>query len=424
MWRDRRFRRFWAGETVSQFGDRVTELALPLLAVGTLHASAVQVSWLTALVWAPNLLALLLGAWVDRRPKKRTVMVGADLVRAALLLTVPATALLGTPTLALLYGVALLTGLASVAFGTAYPSYFAHLVPPSSYIEANSKLSASRSLSFVAGPVLGGWLVQALTAPVAVAADALSFLASALLIGPLGAAEPPPAPAAPPRLLHSAREGLALLLRHPVLKAAVGCAATCNFFTFLTGTGLIVLFAERELALSPGLIGVVFGIGAVGGLLGAVAAPAVSRLIGVGRSVVAGAVLFPAPYVLVWAAESPLWGRAGALAAAEFLSSLGVMLFDVNLNSLTTAATPDELRGRVAGAYATVNYGVRPLGALAGGGLATLIGLRGTITVTAVGGALCVLWLLRSPIPATRTLGPPEPEPEPDPESAGHESPA
>ncbi|MEV6293270.1 MFS transporter [Streptomyces sp. NPDC051896] len=404
LWRDRRFRRFWAGQTASQFGDRVTELALPLLAVSTLHASAVQVSWLTALVWTPNLLALLLGAWVDRRTEKRAVMVGADLVRAALLLTVPATALLGTPTLAQLYAVALLTGLASVAFGTAYPSYFAHLVPPASYIDANSKLSASRSVSFVAGPAVGGWLVQVLSAPLAVAADALSFLASALLIGPLPAAGPLPTRSAPPRLLHSAREGLVHLLRHPVLRAALGCAATVNFFTFLTGTGLLVLFAERELALSPGLIGAVFGVGAVGGLLGAVAAPAVSRLIGVGRSVVVGAVLFPAPYALVWLADGPLWTRAGGLAAIEFLSSLGVMLFDVNLNSLAAAVTSDDLRSRIAGAHATVNYGVRPLGALAGGGLATLVGLRGTITVSAVGGALCVLWLLRSPIPAIRTL--------------------
>ncbi|MFI6356607.1 MFS transporter [Streptomyces sp. NPDC050743] len=236
LWRDCRFRRFWAGQTVSQFGDRVTELALPLLAVSTLHASAVQVSWLTALVWTPNLLALLLGALVDRRTEKRAVMVAADLVRAALLLTVPAAALLGTPTLVQLYAVALLTGLASVAFGTAYPSYFAHLVPPASYIDANSKLSASRSVSFVAGPAVGGWLVQVLSAPLAVAADALSFLASALLIGPLPAAGPPPTRSAPPRLLRSAREGLVHLLRHPVLRAALGCAATVNFFTgFLRG---------------------------------------------------------------------------------------------------------------------------------------------------------------------------------------------
>ncbi|MEU9477545.1 hypothetical protein [Streptomyces sp. NPDC048191] len=201
------------------------------------------------------------------------------------------------------------------------------------------------------------------TAPVAVAADALSFLVSALLIGPLPASGPATVGSAPPpRLLHSARQGLVQVLRHPVLRAGLGCAATVNFL------------------------------------------PAVSRLIGVGRGVVVGAVLFPLPLALVWAADGPLWVRAGVPAVMEFLSSVGVMLFDVNLNSLTTTVTSDELRSRVAGAWATVNYGVRPLGALAGGGLAGLVGLRGTITVSAVGGALCVLWLLWSPIPAMRTL--------------------
>ncbi|MFC9284571.1 MFS transporter [Streptomyces collinus] len=404
LWRDSRFRAFWSGQAVSQMDDRISELALPLIAVGTLHASAAQVSWLTALVWSPNLLAVLLGAWVDRQVGKRALMVAADVVRAVLLLTVPAAALLGLLSLGQLYAVALLTGLAGVVFTTAYPSFFTRLVPTTSYVDANSKLSASRSLSFVVGPALGGGLVQLLTAPVALAADALSFLASALFIGPIRVPEPPAARTGHTRLMSGAREGLAHVLRHPVLRAGLGCATTVNFFTFLIGTGLLVLFADRDLGLSPGLIGSVFGLGAVGGLLGAVGAPAISRLIGVGRSIAVGAVLFPAPLALVWAAQGPLWVRAGVLAAACALSSFGVMLFDVNLNSVQAGATPDALRSRVAGAYTTVNYGIRPLGALVGGGLATVIGLRGTLTAAAVGGALSVLWLLPSPIPRIRTL--------------------
>ncbi|MFD8816938.1 MFS transporter [Streptomyces sp. NPDC059627] len=403
--RDPRFLRFWTGQTVSQLGDRVSELALPLIAVGTLHASAAQVSWLTASIWAPNLLAVLLGAWADRQRSKRVLMIRADLVRALVLLTLPAAALLGEVTTGQLYAVALLTGLASVVFGTAYSSYFAHLVPASLYVDANSKLSASRSVSFVAGPALGGALVQMVTAPVAVAVDAVSFLASAVLLRPLRVAEPLPAEPGGPSLLRQARDGLGFVRRRPVLRAGLACATTVNFFTFLVGPGLLVLFAERELGLSAGVIGAAFGVGAVGGLLGAVGAPALSRVIGAGRSVVVGAVLFPAPYALLWAADGPGWARAGVLASVEFLSSLGVMLFDINLNSLQTAATPDGVRGRVTGAYSAVNYGVRPLAALVGGGLATLVGLRPTITVAAVGGALCVLWLLPSPIPRARLVG-------------------
>lgn len=411
LWRDRRFLRFWCGQSVSQFGDRISELALPLIAVGALHASANQVAWLTALVWTPNLLGLFLGAWVDHRPGKRQLMLLADLFRAAVLLTLPLAYALGTVTLGQLYAVALLTGSAAVVFNTAYSSFFAHLVPPTSYVEANSKLSASRSASFIAGPAIGGGLVQALSAPVAVLADALSFVVSAVLVGRTRIDEPATTGAAGPSssrpsLLRRAREGLAFVVREPVMRAGLLCATTLNFFTFLAGTGLLVLFADRVLQLSPGAIGLAFGLGATGGLLGAVAAPAIARRIGVGRSIAVGAVLFPAPYLLTAAATGPTWARLGTLGAAEFLSAIGVMLFDVNLNSLQASVVPDGLRSRVAGAYSTVNYGVRPLGALIGGELATLAGLRVTLTVAAVGGAMSALWLVASPIPGIRVLKP------------------
>ncbi|MFJ9681874.1 MFS transporter [Streptomyces sp. NPDC101194] len=406
LWRDRRFVRFWAGQSVSQFGDRISELALPLIAVTALHASANQVAWLTALVWAPNLLAIVLGAWVDHRTHKRRLMVLADLTRACVLLTLPAAYLLDAVTLGQLYAVALLTGAASVLFNTAYPPFFARLVPRSSYVDANSKLSASRSVSHVAGPAVGGALVQALSAPVAVIVDALSFLASAALLRPIRVDEPAASTGrtAEPSLLHRAREGLAFVVRHPVLRASLGCATTVNFFTFVSGTGLIVLFADRVLALSPGIIGLALGIGSTGALLGAVTAPRVSRWIGVGRSIAVGAVLFPAPIAIAAAADGPTWARAGALGVAQFLSGIGVMLFDVNLNSLQTAVIPDGMRSRVAGAYSTVNYGIRPIGAVVGGALATSMGLRATLITAAVGGALSLLWLLPSPIPRIRSL--------------------
>ncbi|HJD82145.1 MFS transporter [Kitasatospora aureofaciens] len=406
LWQDGRFVRFWAGQSVSQFGDRISELALPLIAVVSLDASAGQVAWLTALVWAPNLLAIVLGAWVDHRPHKRRLMVAADLIRACVLLTLPAAYLWGTVTLPHLYAVALLTGAAAVLFNTAYPPFFAHLVPRSSYVDANSKLSASRSASFVVGPAVGGALVQALTAPVAVVADALSFLASAALLGPVRGDEPtvPAAGAAEPSLLRRAREGLVFVLHHPVLRASLGCATTVNFFTFMAGSGLTVLFAERELGLSAGTIGLAFGIGSTGALAGAMIAPRISQRIGVGRSIAAGAVLFSAPIAIAASASGPTWSRVGALGLAEFLSGIGVMLFDINLNSLQAAVIPDGMRSRVAGAYSTVNYGTRPIGALAGGLLATLLGLRPTLITAALGGTLSLLWLLPSPIPRIHSL--------------------
>lgn len=333
-------------------------------------------------------------------------MIIADLVRAAVLLSLPAAYLLDAVTLGQLYVVALLTGAAGVLFNTAWPPFFVRLVPRTAYLDANSKLSAARSASHVAGPAIGGPLVQVLTAPVAIVVDALTFLVSAILISRVPVAEAPAAATAGPSLLRRARDGLTFVVRHPVLRAGLGCAATVNFFTFVAGSGLFVLYADRSLGLSAGVIGIAFGTGATGGLLGAALAPRISRRFGLGRGIAMGSVLFPAPIAIAAAADGPLWLRAGALAAAQFLSGFGVMLFDVNLNSLQASVIPDAMRSRVAGAYSTINYGVRPVGAVAGGLLATFIGLRATLLVAAVGGALSLLWLLPSPIPRIRSLAP------------------
>ncbi|MET8360070.1 MFS transporter [Micromonospora sp. NPDC005171] len=402
--RDRRFRTFWAGETISQFGDRVSELALPLIAVSLLTATPVQVSVLTALIWLPNLLGLFLGAWVDQRTHKRQLLIIADLVRAAVLLSLPVAYLFDAITLTQLYLVALLTGLGAVLFAMAHQAFFVALVPRSAYVDATSKLSMSRSLSFIAGPAVGGGLIQVLSAPVAIVVDAMSFVGSALLLGRIPVTEPPPSRRT--STLSLVREGLVLVLRHPVLRAALGCTSTVNFFTFIA-SALLVLYASRELDLSAGAIGIAFGFGALGGLAGAALAPRISRAIGLGRTAMIGAVLFPAPLALTALVSGPTWTKVAMLAAIELVSSVGVMLMDVNLNALLTAVTPDDARGRRAGAYSAVNYGIRPLGALVGGALGTTIGLRPTLAIAGLGGVLAVLWLVASPVRHIRTLDEP-----------------
>jgi len=406
------FRQFWLGATVSQFGDRVTELALPLIAAVTLHAGAAEVSLLAAVTWLPNLVGVFLGAWVDRRRRKRRLMIAADLARAAVLLSLPVAAAFHAVTLGQLYAVALLCGTAAVLFNTSYPTFFAHLVPRSEYVAANSKLAGSRSASFMVGPAAGGALIAATSAPFAVLADSLSFLFSALKISRVRVAEPEPE-AAELSVARRAKEGIAYIARQPILRATLACATTVNFFTFVANSSLLILFATRVLHLSGGAIGLVLGIGASGSLLGAVVAPRIARLIGVGRSIAVGAVLFPAPIAIMALTHGPVWLCGAALALADFLCGLGVMLFDVNLNSLQAAVIHDGVRSRVAGAYTTVNYGVRPLGALVGGGLAGLIGVRATLLVAAAGGAMSVFWLLASPVLRIRSLEQDVPEPAP-----------
>ena len=167
-----RFRSYWIGQTISQFGDRVTELALPLIAVTMLAASPGEVGLLTAAVWLPSLVSLFVGSWVDHQHHKRRILVIADLLRAAILLTLPVAYAFDAVTLPQLFAVALLTGLGSVFYNTAYSPVFVNLVPRESFMEANSLFSSTRSVSYIAGPAVGGALIQILTAPLAVLVDA------------------------------------------------------------------------------------------------------------------------------------------------------------------------------------------------------------------------------------------------------------
>jgi MFS family permease len=214
--------------------------------------------------------------------------------------------------------------------------------------------------------------------------------------------EPPPAPRGP-STARLAVDGLKLILSRPLLRASLACTATVNLFTFIANA-LLILFASRELGLTPGQIGLSLGVGAVGAVLGAVLAPPVSRLWGIGPAAIVGAALFPLPIAVTALAGGATWQKMALLGGMEFLSGIGVMLLDVNLNALLTRATPDDARGRRAGAYSAVNYGVRPLGALSGGFIGTAIGVRPSLVIAGVGGALCAFWLLASPVRHLHTI--------------------
>ncbi|MFC4068416.1 MFS transporter [Actinoplanes subglobosus] len=401
LWRNRRFTAFWAGETVSHFGDRISELALPLIAVTMLAATPAEVGLLTAAIWAPSLLSVLVGTWVDQRIHRKRLLVAADLLRAAALLSLPIAYWCGILRLPQLFAVALLTGAGQVLFHCSYPSFFVTLVSRDQYVDANSKLNTSRSVSFVAGPAAGGFLVQALTAPVAILADAVSFLASALFIARIPA--PPGTAGTRTSLAADIRAGLRYVLGHPYLRAALACVTTVNFFGFVA-QALVILYASRELGLPASMIGLAFGTGAVGAAAGAVIAPRLSARFGIGRMIIVGVVLFPAPTALIALAGGPDGAIAATIAVAEAISGAAVMLLDINLNSVQTAVIADDMRSRVAGVFGTINYGARPVGAAIGGLLGSGLGLRPTLLIAAAGGTMGCLWLLRSPIPRLRTL--------------------
>lgn len=398
---NRSFRNFWTGQTISLFGDEITLLALPLLAVLELDAGPAQVGLLAAAALAPNLFfSIHLGAWADRRHRRRTMMVAADFGRAALLLTIPLAALFGVLTIAQLYVVAFASGSLGVLFAVAYNVVFVSLVERDQYVAASSLLNGSRALAITTGNGIAGLLVHWLTAPFALLADAFSYLASAVFVRRARGEE-----AEPDREL--AEGGLAAgaryIARTPLIRASLLAAATFNLFN-LAFFGMFVLYATRNLGISPGALGLVLAIGGVGSLVGILITGRLTRRIGLGRAMLAGFVLTPAPLLLVPAAAAVPNLALPMLAVAEFFNGIGLMVLDVGLGALYAAAVPDPLRARVSGAFLLVNYGVRPIGALGGGLLATAIGLQTTMWVTAIGALFGVLWLLPSPMPQLRDL--------------------
>ena len=400
------FLKLWAAQSISQLGDQVTLLALPLVAVLTLDATAAQMGFLVAAELMPHLLfSLFAGVWIERVRSRRRLMIVADVGRAALLVSIPLAAAFDLLTFAQLYGVAFAVGTFAVMFDISWSTIFVSIVPRRDVVDANSKLSLSRSVSFVTGPAVAGFLVQVFTAPVTLMIDAFSYLGSALFLGRIRSEEPPLEEDGQGGVFRSLRQGFSFVLRDEFIRPQLACAATINLFNFVF-FAIFVLYATKELEVEPGLLGVILGIAAVGGIVGALIAGRVERLIGIGPAFTLGAVLFPLPLILVPLASGSELQIALMLGAAEFFSSVGVMILDVNAGSLMLLRTPDRLRARMSGSFRFVNYGIRPLGALLGGALGTAIGLHTTLWIGVVGALAGVIWLVFSPIPRMREAPP------------------
>jgi len=397
------FRRFWLGQSISLFGDQISLIAVPLTAVLVLHANAAQMGYLIAAELVPNLFfALHAGAWVDRRGRRRQTMIATDLGRGALIATVPLAYAFDALTIQQLYVVAFLVGTLSLLFQVSHASLFVSIVPRESYVAANSLLAGSRAFSFVAGPSLGGILVQLLKAPFALVVDAVSYLFSAFYLGSISPEEPPTEEAERGQVVAGAR----YVMRTPAIRSALLATATINLFNFIFWA-LFILYAVRSLHVRAGTLGLVLGAGAVGGLIGSLITTRLGRTMGIGPTFLLGCIVFPTPLLLVPLAGGPKPLVLAMLFLAEFGSGLGVMILDISAASIFAALVPHRLRSRVSGAYTLVNYGVRPVGSLIGGFLGSTIGLRPTLWIATAGAIAGFIWLLPSPIPKMREL--PEP---------------
>ena len=356
---------------------------------------------------APFLLVgLPAGVWVDRWPR-RPVMIVGDVGRALVLASVPLAYAAGRLGLPQLYLVAFVSGTLSVFFDIAYMSYLPSLVARDRLVEGNSKLETTRAAAEIGGPGLAGVLIQALSAPVAMAADAVSFVVSAAFCLAISSKETLPSREATDKRVGMGTEigeGLSLVLRHPLLRSIAATTAIANLFHSAMNA-LYVLFAVRELGLDAAALGLIFGLANVGFLVGAIVAGGTAGKWGVGPTIVASSLFGALGPLLV-----PLASRSTAvplLIAAGAISSLAMPLYNINQVSLRQAICPQRLQGRMNATMRFLVWGTLPLGSLLGGVLGEVLGLRPALAVAALLGLSCFLPVLFSPVRALRQ----QPEP-------------
>jgi MFS family permease len=384
LWSHGDFLKLWTGQSISEFGSQISQLAIPLLAAIGLHASPFEFSLLGVLGFLPFILfALPAGVWVDRLRRRQILIVG-DTARAVLLALIPvlwATHLLRMWQLLVLQFV---IGVFTVFFDVAYQSYLPALIEREHLVDGNSKLQLTVSVSQVAGPSVSGALVAAITAPYAIVADAVSFVVSAAFMLRMRHRESPArhAPGERPRMWPQVKEGLDWVVRHPWLRSIAACTGTSNFFSSLA-FAILVLYMVRTLGLSAFEIGFVFAVGSAGSIVAALVTGRLNRRIGVGPTIVWSIALssaaglgyplapksFPLPLLML--------GNAGF--------GFGAVAYNITQVSLRQAITPERLQGRMNAAMRWIVWGTIPLGSLLGGGVATWWSLHTAIWVGAVG---------------------------------------
>jgi len=391
------FLKLWAGFTIARVGSQITVLALPLTAVLLLGASATETGLLVAAQMLPSIVfGLFIGVWVDRLPR-RPILIWSDIASAVVIASVPLAAALGALSFAQLYLVSFLGGAFAVSTDLARSAMVPSLVGRTRLVAANSRLQASSAVAQVAGPSLGGILVQTLTAPIAMLWDAVGFIVSALFIVAIRSPEAPRSRESERSVWHEVTAGLRWVRGQPIVFRCITAIALANIEWFAV-QGVLVVYATRELGLSPALLGVSLAVIGPLSLLGAALAGPLAARWGLGPVMIAALCLETLSRLLLPFASGTPVQAAAVLGLSQALLGLTVPLWNVSSISLIQALTPENLLGRVTSATRFVGFVVAPPAALGAGIVGDLIGLRPTLFAAAVIAALAFLYLLLSPV--------------------------
>lgn len=402
--RHRDFLLLWAAQGTSAVGSRLTRTALPVIAILTIEASPFELGVLAALSVAPGaIVGLLAGGAIDRS-RKRPILIGADLVRLVLLLTIPAAAWTGALTMAQLFVIAALVGCATTLFQITDNTYLPALVARDDLIDANAALESTEAVAEITGPGLAGVLIELITAPVTILIDAISYAASALLLVRISRAEEPVATddERPSLAADTAAGGRAVWAEPTIRPLFLGAAATAFWGGFFFA--LYMLFTLDTLGLSPGEVGLIISVGGVGALFGSALTARISRKLRAGPVLIALLALSQAGSLLIPMARGPTWLVIAFLVGHQLIGDGFRVAYHVLAVSLRQILLPLEVLGRANAFFQVAETALVPLGALAAGGLASFIGVRSAVWVGVVGGMTAPLFLL-SLLASSRRLG-------------------
>lgn len=411
LWHNPDFVKLWAGQTVSVFGSLVSRAALSFTAVLLLGATPRHVALLNAADLVPGLLfGLFAGVWVDRLAR-RPILIGCDVGRALLLASIPVAALWGRLTITHLAVVAFLGGALTVLFDVAYAAYLPSLVKSDELVEGNSKLTASASVAEFGAFSLSGWLVQWVGGPLAALVDAASFVASALFVGSIRLPEKGEG-ASPPNnddlvpgvnLWAQIVEGLQTVWRDPRLRALALGQSALDLLSHIVGTVYLV-FVTKTLGFSPGVLGMIFAVGGVTSLAGALLAGRVTKRFGVGGTLIGGLIVTSIGSLFLPLAPGATLLGAAFLLMNQVVTDPAWTVFEINATSLRQAVTPDALRGRVNGTMRVLSLGMALVGTFAGGVLGETLGVRAALGVGVCGGFVAAVFVFFSPVRSLRAM--------------------
>jgi predicted MFS family arabinose efflux permease len=405
LWRNDAFVRVWSAATISIFGSLITRIALPLLAILTLGAGAIEVAILRSIDVAVLLVVgLVAGAWVDRL-RRRPVLIWADLGRAVLLGSIPLAYVLGSLSFLHLVVAAGLAAILTAFFDAADNAYLPTIVERERLIEANGALAASGSVAEFAGFGLSGFLVQVLSGPITILIDAITYVVSALLLLSVHRPEPPP-PSAGDRepVLNEIRHGLRLVRHDPVLRAFAIAQMLLSALWGVFGAVFFVL-ALDGLGVSPAAVGLIAGVGGASSFIGAVVANRSTRRWGIGPVAVAAMLLAALGNLLVPLAPPGLPILAMAcLVGQQLVADSAITVYDVTQVSIRQALVDDRELGRVTSTFDVASGAAQLVATIGAGLLAEVIGVRATAFLAPVGGLLAAAVLWWSPVRALHDL--------------------